>query len=87
MQVTQPELPRHWNRNLRVLIKIVRRLSPTGYWARENSAITIGSNTIFMMLTPDDSDAEANLGVAFAGLGDTEKAFVHLNRALPETSW
>jgi Flp pilus assembly protein TadD len=33
-------------------------------------------------LKPDDAGAEANLGAAFAELGETQKAITHLNRAL-----
>ena len=33
-------------------------------------------------LKPQDPDAEANLGAAFAELGEKEKAIAHLERAL-----
>jgi Flp pilus assembly protein TadD len=33
-------------------------------------------------LKPDDAAAEANLGAAYAELGETQKAITHLNRAL-----
>jgi Flp pilus assembly protein TadD len=33
-------------------------------------------------LKPDDAGAEANLGAAFAEIGETQKAITHLNRAL-----
>jgi Flp pilus assembly protein TadD len=38
--------------------------------------------TTAVKLKPDDAGAEANLGAAFAELGETQKAILHLNRAL-----
>ncbi len=35
-----------------------------------------------MKLKPGDAGAEANLGAAYAELGETQKAITHLNRAL-----
>ena len=37
---------------------------------------------IAVKLKPDDAGAEANLGAAYGELGDTQKAIMHLNRAL-----
>jgi len=48
----------------------------------ENFSAAVQELTTAVKLKPDDAGAQANLGAAFAGLGETEQAILHFNRAL-----